>query len=176
MIVIYFGKRRGVSSQMCVGAARGHLGGDEGPSRTHLEDFLSRTEQSQVTGLSSAEGACQNHECHRPETSTTPGRCNPGTWTAQINDLNQSLESSGMQRALMMEAVRTSETSVYSKGTTLMMEAVRTSETSFYSKETTLLYIPEVSKLHTRRRENLKSYNELNQQPQKTRELCEQLK
>jgi hypothetical protein len=129
------------------------------------------------------------------ETSTTPGSCNPGTWTAQINDLNQSLESSGMQRALMMEAVRTSETSVYSKETTLMMEAVRTSETSvyskettlmieavrtsetsFYSKETTLLYIPDVSKLHTRRRENLKSYNELNQQPQKTRELCEQLK
>jgi hypothetical protein len=38
-----------------------------------------------------------------------------------------------------------------------MMEAVRTSETSVYSKETTRRYIPEGSKLHTRRRENLKS-------------------
>jgi hypothetical protein len=38
----------------------------------------------------------------------------------------------------------------------LMMEAVRTSETSVYS-ETTRRYIPEGSNLHTRRRENLKS-------------------
>jgi hypothetical protein len=36
------------------------------------------------------------------------------------------------------------------------MEAVRTSETPVYS-ETTLRYIPEGSHLHTRRRENLKS-------------------
>jgi hypothetical protein len=40
---------------------------------------------------------------------------------------------------------------------TLMMEAVRTSETSVYS-ETTRLYIPEGSHLHTRRRENPKSH------------------
>jgi hypothetical protein len=37
------------------------------------------------------------------------------------------------------------------------MEAVRTSETSVHSKQTTRSYIPEDSKLHTRRRENLKS-------------------
>jgi hypothetical protein len=39
-----------------------------------------------------------------------------------------------------------------------MMEAVRTSETSVYLNETTRRYIPEDSKLHTRRRENLKSH------------------
>jgi len=39
-----------------------------------------------------------------------------------------------------------------------MMEAVRTSETSVHSNETTRLYISEDSKLHTRRRENLKSH------------------
>jgi hypothetical protein len=39
----------------------------------------------------------------------------------------------------------------------LMMEAVRTSETSVYSKETTKHYIPEASNLHTRGHENLKS-------------------
>jgi hypothetical protein len=39
----------------------------------------------------------------------------------------------------------------------LMIEAVRTSETSVYS-ETTWRYIPEGSNLHTRRRENLKSH------------------
>jgi hypothetical protein len=37
------------------------------------------------------------------------------------------------------------------------MDAVRTSETSVYS-ETTGRYIPEGSNLHTRRRENLKSH------------------
>jgi hypothetical protein len=37
------------------------------------------------------------------------------------------------------------------------MEAIRTSETSVYSNETTRRYIPEDSKRHTRRRENLKS-------------------
>jgi hypothetical protein len=37
-------------------------------------------------------------------------------------------------------------------------EAVRTSETSVYSKETTGRYIQEDSNLHTRCRENLKSY------------------
>jgi hypothetical protein len=41
----------------------------------------------------------------------------------------------------------------------LMMEAVRTSETSVYSNEITRRYIPEGSHLHNRRRENLKSYN-----------------
>jgi hypothetical protein len=37
------------------------------------------------------------------------------------------------------------------------MEAVRTSETSMYSNETTPHYIPEGSNLHIRRRENPKS-------------------
>jgi hypothetical protein len=40
-----------------------------------------------------------------------------------------------------------------------MMEAVRTSETSVNIYLTTQQYIPEDSKLHTRRRENLKSNN-----------------
>jgi hypothetical protein len=40
-----------------------------------------------------------------------------------------------------------------------MMEAVRTSETSVYSNETTRRYIPEGSNLHTRRHENLKSHS-----------------
>jgi hypothetical protein len=39
-----------------------------------------------------------------------------------------------------------------------MMEAVRTSETSIYSNETTRRYIPEGSTLHTCHRDNLKSY------------------
>jgi hypothetical protein len=39
----------------------------------------------------------------------------------------------------------------------LMMEAVRTSETPVYSNETTLRYIPQGYNLQTRRRENLKS-------------------
>jgi hypothetical protein len=38
-----------------------------------------------------------------------------------------------------------------------MMEAARTSETSVDIQLRTLQYIPEVSELHTRRRENLKS-------------------
>jgi len=44
----------------------------------------------------------------------------------------------------------------------LMMEAVRTSETSVNFNVTTRRYIPEDSKLHTRRRENLKSHTEPN--------------
>jgi hypothetical protein len=40
----------------------------------------------------------------------------------------------------------------------LIMEAVRASETSVYSNETTRRYIPEGSNLHTRRRENPKSH------------------
>jgi hypothetical protein len=40
----------------------------------------------------------------------------------------------------------------------LMMEAVRTSETSVSFNVSTRRYIPEDSKLHTRRRENLKSH------------------
>jgi hypothetical protein len=40
----------------------------------------------------------------------------------------------------------------------LMMHAVRTSETSVNFNVTTRRYISEDSKLHTRRRENLKSY------------------
>jgi hypothetical protein len=39
-----------------------------------------------------------------------------------------------------------------------MMEAVRTSETSLYIEFGTRQYIPEDSELHTRRRENLKSH------------------
>jgi hypothetical protein len=39
-----------------------------------------------------------------------------------------------------------------------MMEAVHTSETSVNFNVTTRRYIPEDSKLHTRRRENLKSH------------------
>jgi hypothetical protein len=38
------------------------------------------------------------------------------------------------------------------------MDAVRTSEMTVHSNETTRRYIPEDSKLHTRRRENLKSH------------------
>jgi hypothetical protein len=38
------------------------------------------------------------------------------------------------------------------------MEAVRTSETSVYSNETTRRYIPEDSNLHTRHRKDLKSH------------------
>jgi hypothetical protein len=40
----------------------------------------------------------------------------------------------------------------------LIMEAVGTSETSVNFNVTTWRYIPEDSKLHTRRRENLKSH------------------
>jgi hypothetical protein len=40
----------------------------------------------------------------------------------------------------------------------LMMEAVRISETTVTFNVTTRRYIPEDSKLHTRRRENLKSH------------------
>jgi hypothetical protein len=40
----------------------------------------------------------------------------------------------------------------------MMMETACASETSFYSNETTRTYIPEDSKLHIRRRENLKSH------------------
>jgi hypothetical protein len=39
-----------------------------------------------------------------------------------------------------------------------MMEAVRTSETSVHFNVATRRYIPEDSKLHTRRFENLKSH------------------
>jgi hypothetical protein len=39
----------------------------------------------------------------------------------------------------------------------LIIEAVRTSETSVCFNKTTLRYIPEGCRLHTRRRENLKS-------------------
>jgi hypothetical protein len=74
----------------------------------------------------------------------------------------------------MMEAVRTSETSVgnhfirqyipednseHHTHSSLMMEAVRTSETSV-DNHFTRQYIPEdSSEHHTRRRENLKSHN-----------------
>jgi hypothetical protein len=41
----------------------------------------------------------------------------------------------------------------------LVMEAVRTSETLVNFNMTTRRYIPEDSKVHTRRRENVKSHN-----------------
>jgi hypothetical protein len=41
-----------------------------------------------------------------------------------------------------------------------MMKAARTSETSVNFYQTTQRYNPEDSHLHTRRRENLKSYEE----------------
>jgi hypothetical protein len=44
----------------------------------------------------------------------------------------------------------------------LMMEAVRTSETSVKFNLNTRRYIAEYSELHTRRRENLKSHKEGN--------------
>jgi hypothetical protein len=40
---------------------------------------------------------------------------------------------------------------------------VDTSETSVHSNETTQHYIPEDSKLHTRRRENVNSYNHVSE-------------
>jgi len=46
----------------------------------------------------------------------------------------------------------------YELFTALMMEAVRVSETSVNFNVTTQRYIPEDSKLHTRRRENLRSH------------------
>jgi hypothetical protein len=42
----------------------------------------------------------------------------------------------------------------------MMVEAVRTSETSVNFNVTTLRYIPEDSKLHTRRRKNPKSHHD----------------
>jgi hypothetical protein len=42
----------------------------------------------------------------------------------------------------------------------LMMEAVRISATSVHFNATTRRYIPEDSKLHTRRRENLQSHTD----------------
>jgi hypothetical protein len=41
------------------------------------------------------------------------------------------------------------------------MEAIRTSETSVHSNDTTRRYIPQYFKLHTCRRENLKSHKTL---------------
>jgi hypothetical protein len=49
-------------------------------------------------------------------------------------------------------------TDVSEVSTALMMEAVRTSGTSVNINLTTRRYIPEDSKLHTRRLENLKSH------------------
>jgi hypothetical protein len=47
---------------------------------------------------------------------------------------------------------------IHSSFIALMMEAVRTSETPVNFNVTTRRYIPEDSKLQTRRRENLKSH------------------
>jgi hypothetical protein len=43
----------------------------------------------------------------------------------------------------------------------MVMEAVRTSETSVCFNDTTRRYIPEGCHFHTRRRENLKSHNSI---------------
>jgi hypothetical protein len=51
------------------------------------------------------------------------------------------------------------------RGITLMMEAVRISETPVNINLTTWRYILEVSKLHTRRRENLKFYYRVHKSP-----------
>jgi hypothetical protein len=47
----------------------------------------------------------------------------------------------------------------------VMMDTVRSPETSVHFKEATRRYIPEDSKLHSRRRENLKSYESTNMSP-----------
>jgi hypothetical protein len=66
-------------------------------------------------------------------------------------------ESSGIYRSVVsLEYTDVSEVLTASI-ITLKMEAVRTSETSVYSNETTRRYISEESHLHTRLRENLKS-------------------
>jgi hypothetical protein len=65
--------------------------------------------------------------------------------------LLRSLESSGMYSRVVTVQLTTSII-------ILMMEAVRTSETSVNFNVTTLRYIPEDSKLHFRRRESLKSH------------------
>jgi hypothetical protein len=64
-----------------------------------------------------------------------------------------SLESSGMWRCVV-----TLKWTEVSDEIALMMEAVRTSETLVHFNVTTRRYIPEDSKLHTRRRENLKCH------------------
>jgi hypothetical protein len=66
-----------------------------------------------------------------------------------------------MAIALMMEAVRTSETLVnfyQTTGIALMMEAARASETLVNFYQTTRRYNPEDSHLRAHCRENLKSY------------------
>jgi hypothetical protein len=78
-----------------------------------------------------------------------------GLWWMQYAPLKRRSTPTWLQTALyprrvMMDAVRTSETSVYSKSSrcyipeSLMMEVVRTSETSVYP-ESTRRYIPEGS-------------------------------
>jgi hypothetical protein len=52
-----------------------------------------------------------------------------------------------------------------------MMEAARTSETPVHSDVTTRRYIPEDSKLHTRRRENLTSHRVTATSEKKTAEI-----
>jgi hypothetical protein len=70
-----------------------------------------------------------------------------------------SSESSGMCcRVLNWMSFITSVPFALDSLTALMMEAARTSETSVDIQLRTRLYIPEDSELHTRRRENLKSH------------------
>jgi hypothetical protein len=62
------------------------------------------------------------------------------------------------RRVVTLKLTDVSEVHTVSIITALTMEAVRTSEMSVNFNLTTLRYIPEDSKLHTRRRENLKSH------------------
>jgi histidine ammonia-lyase len=62
------------------------------------------------------------------------------------------------RRVVRLKLTDVSEVHTASIITALTMEAVRTSEMSVNFNVTTLRYIPEDSKLHTRRRENLKSH------------------
>jgi hypothetical protein len=59
----------------------------------------------------------------------------------------------------LIEYRKTFQTYVLPPLTALMMEAARTSETSVDIQLRTRVYIPEDSQLPTRRRENLKSHN-----------------
>jgi hypothetical protein len=68
---------------------------------------------------------------------------------------------SGIQGRVVSEYTDVSEVRTAFITVTPIMEAVRTSETLVYS-ETTRCYIPERSHLHTRRRENLKSHKCIN--------------
>jgi hypothetical protein len=62
------------------------------------------------------------------------------------------------RRVVTLKLTNVSEVRTASSIITLVMKAVHTSETSVNFNVTTRRYIPEDSKLHTRRHENLKSH------------------